>query len=193
MSERILNVKVGEPLEANLARAARTMEALDRGETPAPYFGVGFSDVGQLFAVFTPRRWDLLAALRESGPMTIAELARRLKRDYKNVHGDVEKLAEWQAVEKDEKGRIVAPYSEIVVDVRLPPLRHDHARVMAPSAPHPLRVEGAGSEGSEWVVKVSLAPLIGDVAQAAFMGRIGAGPAPLARSLRIPLNRLLKQ
>ncbi len=120
MSERILNVKVGEPLEANLARAARTMEALDRGETPAPYFGVGFSDVGQLFAVFTPRRWDLLAALRESGPMTIAELARRLKRDYKNVHGDVEKLAEWQAVEKDEKGRIVAPYSEIVVDVRLP-------------------------------------------------------------------------
>ena len=120
MSERILNVKVGEPLEANLARAARTMEALDRGETPAPYFGVGFSDVGQLFDVFTPRRWDLLAALRESGPMTIAELARRLKRDYKNVHGDVEKLAEWQAVEKDEKGRIVAPYSEIVVDVRLP-------------------------------------------------------------------------
>lgn len=120
MTERILNVKVGEPLEANLALAARTMEALDRGERPAPYFGIGFSDVGQLFAVFTPRRWDLLAALRESGPMTIAELARRVKRDYKNVHGDVEKLAEWQAVEKDEKGRIVAPYSEIVVDVRLP-------------------------------------------------------------------------
>lgn len=120
MTERILNVKVGEPLEANLALAARTMEALDRGETPAPYFGIGFSDVGQLFAVFTPRRWDLLAALRESGPMTIAELARRVKRDYKNVHGDVGKLAEWQAVEKDEKGRIVAPYSEIVVDVRLP-------------------------------------------------------------------------
>ena len=52
--------------------------------------------------------------------MTIAELARRLKRDYKNVHGDVVKLAEWRAVEKDEKGRIVAPYAEIVVDVRLP-------------------------------------------------------------------------
>ena len=87
---------------------------------PAPYFGVGFSDIGQLFAVFTPRRWDLLAALREGGPMTIAELARRLKRDYKNVHSDVEKLTEWQAVEKDEQKRVVAPYSEIVVDVRLP-------------------------------------------------------------------------
>ena len=120
MSERILNVMVAEPLESSLARAARTMEALEHGDTPAPYFGVGFSDIGQLFAVFTPRRWDLLAVLREDGPMTIAELARRLKRDYKNVHGDVEKLAEWQAVEKDEKNRVIAPYSEIVVDVRLP-------------------------------------------------------------------------
>ena len=120
MSERILNVTVGEPLESSLARAAQTMEALERGETPAPYFSIGFSNIGQLLATFTPRRWDLLAVLREGGPMTIAELARRLKRDYKNVHGDVEKLSEWQAVERDEKGRAVAPYSEIVVDVRLP-------------------------------------------------------------------------
>ena len=120
MSERILNVKVAEPLEESLARAAGTMEALERGDTPEPYFGVGFADIAQLFAVFTPRRWDLLAVLREGGPMSIAELARRVKRDYKNVHGDVEKLIEWRAVEKDAKGRIFAPYSEIVVDVRLP-------------------------------------------------------------------------
>lgn len=121
MSESILNVKVGEPLELSLARAARTMEALEKGETPAtPYYGIGFSDIGQLFAVFTPRRWDLLAVLRESGPMTIAALARLLKRDYKNVHSDVEKLSEWQAVEKDEQNRVFAPYSEIVVDVLMP-------------------------------------------------------------------------
>lgn len=120
MNERILNVKVGEPLESKLARAALTMEMLERGESPTPYFGVGFSDVAQLFAVFTPRRWDLLAALREGGPMTIAELARLVKRDYKNVHGDVEKLIQWQAVEKDDSGHIFAPYAEIVVDVRLP-------------------------------------------------------------------------
>jgi len=120
MSESILNVKVGEPLELSLARAAQTMEALEKGETPAPYYGVGFSDIGQLFAVFTPRRWDLLAVLREYGPMSIAALARLLKRDYKNVHSDVEKLSEWQAVEKDEQNRVFAPYSEIVVDVRMP-------------------------------------------------------------------------
>jgi hypothetical protein len=36
------------------------------------------------------------------------------------VHGDVERLTEWQVVEKDEKGLVFTPYSEIVVDVRLP-------------------------------------------------------------------------
>jgi predicted transcriptional regulator len=123
MTERILNVKVGEPLAASLALASMTMEALEQGKPVVPYFGIGFADVGQLFAVFTPKRWDLLAALREAGPMTIAELARQVRRDYKNVHGDVEKLIEWQAVEKDDQGRISAPYDEIVVDVRLPQKR----------------------------------------------------------------------
>lgn len=46
MSERILNVKAGEPLEVSLARAAQTMEALERGDTPQPYFAIGFSDIG---------------------------------------------------------------------------------------------------------------------------------------------------
>jgi predicted transcriptional regulator len=103
--------------------AAQTMAALEQDKPVAPYYGIGFADVGQLFVVFTPKRWDLLATLREAGPLTIAELARRVRRDYKNVHGDVEKLMEWQAVEKDAQGRIAAPYDEIVVDVHLPQKR----------------------------------------------------------------------
>lgn len=120
MSKRVLNVKVGEPPRSNLERAARSMEMLERGKQPAPYFSVGFSEIGQLLAIFTPRRWDLLGVLREDGPMTIAELARHVKRNYKNVYNDVEKLTEWLAVEKDEHGRVIAPFSEIIVDVRLP-------------------------------------------------------------------------
>ena len=120
MNERTLHVKVGNPPEQNLERAARMMEILERGEPPESYFAIGFACMSQFLALFTPRRWEALAALREGGPMTIAELARRLRRDYKNVHGDVEKLIEWQAIVKDEQGRIIAPYSEIVVDVLLP-------------------------------------------------------------------------
>lgn len=120
MKRKTLNLKVGEGIEANLGRVASMMTALERGEKARPYFGIGFSDVGQMFSVFTPKRWDLLAALREGGPMTTAELARRLKRDYKNVHNDVSRLIEWLAIERDEQGRVFAPYAEIVVDVRMP-------------------------------------------------------------------------
>jgi hypothetical protein len=65
-------------------RASESEEALEHGESVAPYFGIAFSDVGQLFAVFSAKRWVLRAVLRESGPMTIAELVWRVSCDYKN-------------------------------------------------------------------------------------------------------------
>jgi predicted transcriptional regulator len=120
MSERILTIKVGTGIQSSLALAQQMMERLDIGEEPAPYFGVGFKNVGQMLSVFTPKRWDLLATLREHGAMSIAELARTLQRDYKNVHNDVERLMEWLAIERDTNGKIFTPYSEIVVDVHLP-------------------------------------------------------------------------
>ncbi|TFL08829.1 HTH domain-containing protein [Pusillimonas caeni] len=120
MKPRTLHVKVGEDPQTALKQFASTLTALEQGKTPRPYFGLGFENVGQLFAVFTPRRWELLAVLRQSGPVSVAELARRLSRDYKNVYNDVAQLIEWQVIEKNSKGKVFAPYSEISVDVRLP-------------------------------------------------------------------------
>ena len=119
----ILHLTVGEPMAASLARATAAMKAAKQGKPAQPYFGVGFDEVGEMFAVFTPKRWELIGALRESGATTIAELARQLKRDYKNVYNDCERLIEWMAIEKDENGLIFAPYSEIVVDLKLPDRR----------------------------------------------------------------------
>ena len=65
MNKRILTVTVGEPLEITLDQAAQTLEALECDDVPTPYFGVGFANVTQLFAVFTPQRWELLTALRK--------------------------------------------------------------------------------------------------------------------------------
>ncbi len=96
------------------------MKAAKQGKQVKPYFAVGFDGVGEMFSVFTPKRWELIGALREGGAMTIAELARQLKRDYKNVYNDCERLIEWMAIEKDESGLIFAPYAEIVVDMKLP-------------------------------------------------------------------------
>jgi predicted transcriptional regulator len=120
MNQNILTIKVGTSIQPSLALAQQMLERLELGEEPAPYFGVGFKNVSQMLSVFTPKRWDLLAALREHGAMSIAELARTLQRDYKNVHNDVERLMEWLAIERDANGKIFTPYSEIVVDVHLP-------------------------------------------------------------------------
>jgi len=119
----VLHVTVGEPIAASFTRAAAAMKAARQGKPVKPYFGVGFDEVGEMFSVFTPKRWALIGALRENGAMTIAELARQLKRDYKNVYNDCERLIEWMAIEKNENGLVFAPYSEIVVDMKLPDKR----------------------------------------------------------------------
>lgn len=118
--KRVLNVKVGESLQEAGARAAATMKAIQRGEPAPPYFGVTFGEIGQMLAAFTPKRWELIAQLREAGPLNVAELARRLGRNYKNVHTDVVQLVEWMAVERGDDGLVSVPWSEIVVDLKLP-------------------------------------------------------------------------
>ena len=119
----VLHLTVGEPIEASFSRAAAAMKAARRGKPGKPFSGVGFSGIAEMFSVFTPKRWELLGELRQSGAIGISELARRLKRDYKNVHLDCERLIEWMAIEKDENGLVFAPYSEIVVDLKMPDKR----------------------------------------------------------------------
>jgi predicted transcriptional regulator len=123
MNDQTLYVRVGEGVQGALDRAAEAMMALEQGKEPPAHFEVGFENIGQLFAVFTPRRWELLAALREAGHMSISALAKLLNRDYKNVHGDVTALMEWMAIEKDEQGLVFAPFADIAVDVHLPQQR----------------------------------------------------------------------
>jgi len=122
-SNTVLHLTVGEPMTASLARASVAMKSAKQGKSAQPYFGIGFDDVGELYSVFTPKRWELIGALREGGAMTVAELARQLKRDYKNVYNDCERLIEWMAIEKDAGGLVNAPYNEIVVDMKLPDKR----------------------------------------------------------------------
>jgi len=120
MSEQTLHVRVGEDLACVLARAAQTMHEIEQGQQPAPSFDLGFEDVAQMFAVFTPKRWELLAILRRHGPLSILALSKLLHRDYKNVHEDVTTLLEWRVIEKNEHNQILAPFTDITVDVRLP-------------------------------------------------------------------------
>jgi len=119
-NKRVLHIHAGEMAQQALARVADAMQALEQGQVPEPRFELGFESMQQLLAVFTPRRWDLLAVLREVGPQSIMSLARRLQRDYKSVHTDVTVLLEWGVIEKTEQQQIIAPFDEIKMDVLLP-------------------------------------------------------------------------
>jgi predicted transcriptional regulator len=120
LASAVLHVRVGDDFHANLARAREAMEALKRGRRPKPHFAVGFAEVGQMLAVFTPECWELIAKLREIGPVTTAQLARTLERDHKNVHAEVAALSEWLAVQCDKDGRVSVPWAEITIGMKLP-------------------------------------------------------------------------
>jgi predicted transcriptional regulator len=65
------------------------------------------------------KRWELLKVMTGAGPMTIREAARRLERDVKAVHGDVQALLKAGLLQKTENGRIIFPFDAVHVDFML--------------------------------------------------------------------------
>lgn len=59
----------------------------------------------QLGRVFSPARLQILAELPTARPKSISELARSLKRDFKNVYQDVRLLADLGLIELREEGK----------------------------------------------------------------------------------------
>lgn len=77
---------------------------------------ISFASAELLWKVITPKRWEVLRALTGAGPIAIRELARRVDRDVKTVHGDVQALLKAGVLDRDKDGRIVFPYDEVHVD-----------------------------------------------------------------------------
>lgn len=77
---------------------------------------ISFANVELLWKVITPKRWEVLRAMTGAGPLSIREVARRVERDVKSVHGDVQALLKAGVLDRAENGRIVFPYDEVHVD-----------------------------------------------------------------------------
>jgi len=60
--------------------------------------------------MLSPARFELLETLRKSGPLSIYELAKRLERNYKNVHTDVTQLAALGLIERRNDNRVIVPW-----------------------------------------------------------------------------------
>lgn len=120
---RILTIGVGGSLDDDLAEFVEVAKAIERGEHPEPYERLNFHDMGALLRTLTPERWRLISYLGAHGPLSIRQTAQGLSRDYKHVHGDVQKLVEIGLVEKTEGGGICVPYQSIVTELKLTPER----------------------------------------------------------------------
>src|SRR5215204_45010 len=90
-------------LEATKTRMRRAFAGKEQGAH------ISFATVELLWKIITPKRWELLRAMTGAGPLPIRELARRVRRDVKSVHGDVSALLKAGVIERAEDGRIVFP------------------------------------------------------------------------------------
>jgi predicted transcriptional regulator len=80
---------------------------------------ISFATPELLFRLMTAKRWELLRALTGAGPLTIRAAARRVARDVKAVHGDVQALLGAGILQKTGNGLIVFPFDTIRVDMML--------------------------------------------------------------------------
>lgn len=79
---------------------------------------ITFETLETMLKTLTTRRWELVSVLQRHGPMGIRELARRLGRDVKNVHTDIQVLKSIGLIEDHEDG-VCVPYDEIEAHLRL--------------------------------------------------------------------------
>jgi predicted transcriptional regulator len=80
---------------------------------------ISFATPELLFRLLTAKRWEIVRALTGVGAVTIRETARRVKRDVKAVHGDVQALLTAGVLQKTSEGLIIFPFDAIRVDVML--------------------------------------------------------------------------
>ena len=115
---RRLEIRIGAAADA-LDRFEAAWNRVQEGRPMRPLEVLTFSDLPVALRTLSPARWILLQKLRSEGPLSIYELARRLQRDYKNVHTDVTQLAAIRLIERQEDGRVSVPWELLRAELKL--------------------------------------------------------------------------
>ena len=113
-----LELRVGGAADA-LDRFEATWNRRVEGGRPMPLAVLTLPDLPALVRELSPARWTLLARLRAEGPLSVYELAKRLGRDYKNVHGDVKRLTEIGLIERRGRSEVAVGWDAVRAELRL--------------------------------------------------------------------------
>lgn len=76
---------------------------------------IGVESISALTALLSPKRLELLRHVAQHPGLSVRALSMALGRDYKNVHTDVTELESRHLIERDQAGRVRAPYDELVI------------------------------------------------------------------------------
>jgi predicted transcriptional regulator len=113
METRMKTVTLSVATREDVSRRAR---AAFKGERQGAYISFGSFDL--LWQTLTVKRWEILQALTGQSEMSIREVARRVGRDVKAVHGDVTALIQAGVIDRTDGG-VVFPYDSVHVDFTL--------------------------------------------------------------------------
>ena len=107
-----LTVKI-ETLDETMSQVAGSIRAVEAGATVDEVATLSFPSWELMHRVLTPKRLEILKAMVGQGAMSIRAVARRVGRDFKGVHTDVDTLLKSGVIDKSETGGIVFPYDRI--------------------------------------------------------------------------------
>lgn len=90
---KVKNIKLGiRSLEMAFDEWAETFEKAQKGKKVGKRRGVYFTSLEAMRKVLTEKRLQLLHVIKEQQPASVYELSKLVKRDIKNVNGDLELL-----------------------------------------------------------------------------------------------------
>ena len=95
-----------------------TRRALAAFDGQAQSSHISFASAELLWQTLTRKRWELLQAMTGQGVLSIREAARRVGRDVKAVHGDVQALLNAGVIDRTGEG-ILFPYDAVHVNFML--------------------------------------------------------------------------
>jgi len=79
---------------------------------------ISFETPELLWQVLSAKRWEIIKVMTGAGSLSIREVARRVQRDVKAVHGDVHVLLDAGILEREKQG-VCFPYDAVHVDFML--------------------------------------------------------------------------
>ncbi len=122
---KVKNIKIAiKSTEAFLEEAKSTMKKIMAGEKVSRENGLYFKNLDVMRKVLTPKRLELMHAIKEKRPQSVYELSMLMNRDLKNVTQDLTYLEMLGLVElkktKDKKGTKTTPsveYDKILLEI----------------------------------------------------------------------------